>query len=139
VLGRWPALEAMLAAEEIPDAPIDPATLSRNPEVGRAYVDDPLVWHGPFKRPTVEALQRCLDAVTGAGTVGDVPVLWLHGEDDQLVPLPGSREGWATFAGPRSTSKVYPGARHEIFNETNRDDVLDDVVDFVRGVLPDRG
>ncbi|ATQ30070.1 lysophospholipase [Rhodococcus ruber Chol-4] len=131
VLGRWPALEAMLAAEQIPDAPIDPATLSRDPEVGRAYVDDPLVWHGPFKRPTVEALQHCLDTITAAGTVGDVPVLWLHGEDDGLVPLGGSREGWATFAGPQSTSKVYPGARHEIFNETNRDEVLDDVVDFV--------
>lgn len=101
VLGRWPALEAMLAAEQIPDAPIDPATLSRDPEVGRAYVDDPLVWHGPFKRPTVEALQHCLDTITAAGTVGDVPVLWLHGEDDGLVPLRGA----AARAGRRSPAR----------------------------------
>jgi alpha-beta hydrolase superfamily lysophospholipase len=31
--------------------------------------------------------------------------------------------------------RIYPGARHEVFNETNRDEVLADVVSFVRRVL----
>lgn len=131
VLGTWAAVDALLAAEEIPDEPIDPATLSRDPEVGRAYVDDPLVWHGPFKRTTVEALKNCLDTITESGSVGSVPTLWLHGEDDRLVPLDGTRSGWSVFAGPESASIVYPGARHEIFNETNRDDVIGDVLAFV--------
>ena len=36
--------------DEIPDVPLDPETLSRDPEVGAAYAADELVWHGPFKR-----------------------------------------------------------------------------------------
>lgn len=135
VLGKWATVDALLAAEEIPDTPIDPSTLSRDPEVGRAYVDDPLVWHGPFKRPTVEALKGCLETITAAGTVDTVPALWLHGSDDSLVPIDGTTTGWATFAGRGSSSKVYPGARHEIFNETNRDQVLGDVLDFVHEQL----
>lgn len=131
VLGRWATVDALLAAEEIPDTPIDPSTLSRDPEVGRAYVADPLVWHGPFERTTVQALKTCIDTITAAGAVDDVPVLWLHGEDDQLVPLDGTATGWSSLAGRGSSSKTYPGARHEIFNETNRDEVLGDVVDFV--------
>jgi alpha-beta hydrolase superfamily lysophospholipase len=136
VIGRWDAVTALLAAEEIPDAPIDPDTLSRDPAVGRAYVEDPLVWHGPFKRPTLEALQACIDAINAAGPIVNTPVLWLHGEDDQLVPIAASREGWQRIAGPGAEQKSYTGARHEIFNETNRSEVLDDVLTFVRAHLP---
>ncbi|MEE2034660.1 alpha/beta hydrolase [Rhodococcus chondri] len=136
VLGTWATVDTLLAAPEIPDTPIDPSTLSRDPDVGRAYVEDPLVWHGPFKRRTVEALKICLDTIGGAGPIDTVPVLWLHGEDDRLVPIDGTSAGWSTFAGSGSSSKIYPGARHEIFNETNRDEVLSDVLDFVHRHLP---
>jgi alpha-beta hydrolase superfamily lysophospholipase len=60
----------------------------------------------------------------------------VHGEDDQLVPYDGTRTGWPTIAGPDAEDKVYPGARHEIFNETNQDEVLDDVLAFVHRHLP---
>ena len=104
--------------------------------MGRAYVEDPLVWHGPFKRPTLEALQACIDTINEAGPIDTTPVLWLHGEDDQLVPMAASREGWQRIAGPGAEQKSYPGARHEIFNETNRSEVLDDVLAFVHAHLP---
>lgn len=135
VLGRWEAVEQLLAASEIPDVPIDPATLSRDPAVGRAYLDDPLVWHGSFKRPTLESLARCLETINDEGQITEVPVLWLHGEDDQLVPYEGSATGWERIAAPESEAISYPGARHEIFNETNADEVLGDVTAFVRGSL----
>ncbi len=135
VLGRWAAVDDLLEADPIPDTPIDPDTLSRDPAVGEAYVADPLVWHGPFRRPTLRALADGLARVTEAGAV-DVPVLWLHGEEDTLVPIEDTRTGWATFAGANASARSYPGARHEIFNETSREAVLDDVVAFVRAHLP---
>ena len=69
----------------------------------------------------------------------DDPILWLHGEEDQLVPMAdtkwdGSR--WPEGMRPRSPT---PGARHEIFNETNQDEVLDDVIAFIRANLPAQG
>ncbi len=136
VLGRWDAVEALLGAEEIPDTPIDPATLSRDESVGEAYVADDLVWHGPFKRPTLLALSSACDRVTAHGTITEVPVLWLHGEDDQLVPIGPTREGWAHVAGPDAEQKSYPGARHEILNETNKDEVLEDALEFVARHVP---
>jgi alpha-beta hydrolase superfamily lysophospholipase len=135
VLGQWAALGALLPLAEMPDVPIDPATLSRDPAVGEAYVADPLVWHGPFKKPTVEALANCLSNIAASGSV-DRPLLWLHGEEDQLVPYTGTRTGWPSLAGSQAEEKSYSGARHEIFNETNQDEVLDDVVAFVHRHLP---
>lgn len=135
VVGSWAALEGLLAAPEIPDVPIDPTTLSRDASVGEAYVADPLVWHGPFKRPTLEAIKTTLGTIEHAGSI-DRPLLWLHGEDDQLVPITGTRQGWASLRGGASREKVYPEARHEIFNETNRGEVLDDDVAFINEHLP---
>ena len=135
VLGSWGTVDQLLAFEEIPSTPIDPATLSRDPAVGADYAKDPLVWHGDFLRPTLEGLQQAMRTVTDAGSVGEHPLLYLHGEDDRLVPLPASWEGLLELRGPRTFTKTYPGAQHEIFNETNRDEVLADVIGFVEGVL----
>jgi alpha-beta hydrolase superfamily lysophospholipase len=135
VLGRWDAAAALLALEEIPDTPIDPDTLSRDPAVGKAYVDDPLVWHGKFRRTTLEALARCVDTISAGGDLGDLPTLWVHGENDQLVPIDGTRTGIERLRGSRFREHVYPAARHEVFNETNRDEVLRDVTRFVDEAL----
>lgn len=129
VLGEWAVVDELLAHDEIPEVPIDPATLSRDPEVGAAYAADELVWHGPFKRPTLEAFRVELARATAAGKV-EAPLLWLHGSDDALVPLEGTVRGILTLAGPDTTARIFPGARHEVFNETNRDEVLGEVARF---------
>ncbi|MFI6519665.1 lysophospholipase [Spirillospora sp. NPDC050679] len=135
VLGRWEALSALLGMDEIPDIPIDTETLSRDPAVGKAYAEDPLIWHGPFKRATLEALDEAMRRIGGHGPLGDLPTFWAHGADDRLVPLEGTRTGIEAIRGSDLTEKVYPEARHEIFNETNRDEVLADVTAFIDRVL----
>ncbi|MEU1709282.1 lysophospholipase [Streptomyces sp. NPDC005706] len=136
VIGAWELPGRLLALDEIPDTPISPAALSRDPAVGAAYAADPLVWHGPMKRPTLEAFVRTLDAVDEGGDVGALPVLWLHGDDDRLVPLPGSRVGVERLSGGRLTERTFAGARHEVFNETNRAEVLAELIRFLDRVLP---
>lgn len=134
VLGTWHGLD-LLSLPEIPDTPIDPDLLSRDPEVGKRYAADPLVWHGPFRRETLEALERALDEVNYGPTLEDLPTLWLHGDADELVPLADTRTGTDRLRGLRFEERIYPGARHEVFNETNSAEVLADVVAFVRRVL----
>ena len=133
ILGEPALLAQLIALDEIPDIPIDPAVLSRDESVGQAYADDPLVWHGPFKRTTVEANAAFLRAIAQDASSLTVPVLWLHGADDQLVLEAETRAGIETLraGGASIEEKIYPGARHEIFNETNRDEVLADACAFV--------
>ncbi|MFC4114938.1 alpha/beta hydrolase [Nonomuraea zeae] len=135
VIGDWAVVPALLAFEEPPDIPIDPATLSRDLSVGEAYAADPLVWHGPFKRATLEAFATTLAEIAKGGTFGALPTLWVHGEEDELVPLPGSRGGIEAVRGSDLTERIYRGARHEVFNETNKDEVLDDVIAFIDRAL----
>jgi alpha-beta hydrolase superfamily lysophospholipase len=129
VLGSW-AATALADLDEIPPTPIDPSTLSRDEAVGADYEQDELVWHGDFKRPTLRALATTLETINAGGRL-TVPTIWMHGEDDQLVPIGPSREGWERIAPEHGATTSYPGARHEIFNETNREEVLDDALAFV--------
>jgi alpha-beta hydrolase superfamily lysophospholipase len=58
-----------------------------------------------------------------------VPTFIVHGGDDPLVP-PRASEGFQGIAGV--TRRVYPGLRHECFNEPEGPQVCADVVDWVR-------
>ena len=136
-IGGNPDLEGLLALDPIPDVPIDPEVLSRDPAVGRRYAEDDLVWHGAFKRPTLEAMVAAIEAIADGPALGDLPVLWIHGEEDALAPLAVTRPAVERLGG-RQQRHVYTEARHEVFNETNKDEVLDDVTAFLERALAGR-
>jgi alpha-beta hydrolase superfamily lysophospholipase len=46
----------------------------------------------------------------------------------------GSRRGIALLRNGEVTEKIYPGARREIFNELNKDEVLADTTAFLAKV-----
>lgn len=131
VLGSWTPVTDMLGLDEIPDDPLDVSTLSRDAAVGEVYSADELVWHGPFKRPTLEALDAGLKTINNGPKLGSLPTLWLHGEQDSLVPLRETRAGIETLEFTGLETVIYPGARHEVFNETNKDEVLAKTADFI--------
>jgi alpha-beta hydrolase superfamily lysophospholipase len=136
VLGRWEAAEQLVDLDPIPEVPIDPTTLSRDPTVGEAYAQDPLVWHGSFRRETLRALLDGLQRVSDDGPVTGLPTLWIHGEEDQLVPIEPSRAGVrALIPDADRTEATRPGARHEVFNETDQDEVIAEVTAFVDRVV----
>lgn len=130
-VGRMEVLHQLKELDEMPDVPIDTAVLSRDEAVQTDYANDDLVWHGPFKKPTVDAFVAMMDAINDGGSLGDLPTLWIHGSDDQLVPIDGTQPGIDVLQGTRFEQHVYPDARHEVFNEINREQVLDDVVEFI--------
>ena len=135
VIGANPEIQALLEMDPMPEVPIDPAVLSRDPSVGEAYLADPKVYNGPFKPETLRALFEGVDRLAQGPGFGALPVLYIHGEADQLVPPAFTRPAFENLRGERSEEKVYPEARHEIFNETNRDEVIGDVVAFINRSL----
>jgi len=106
--------------------------LSRDEEVGRAFRDDPLTF-----KADVPKLFGVIDGLRLLGRPArriakDVPVLIQIGSDDSLGG-PRSVELLARAYLDRSrltdvTAIVYSGARHEVFTETNRDEVIGDTV-----------
>ncbi|MFE3545694.1 alpha/beta hydrolase [Nocardia sp. NPDC059177] len=110
---------------------LDSSAISRDPEVVRAYDDDPLVFRGKLPaRTAVEILQHTalvkqrLDALTA-------PLLVLHGTAD-VIAAPSSADVLEQGAGSTDLTVLrYPGLFHEVFNEPERDEVLGDVTNWL--------
>jgi alpha-beta hydrolase superfamily lysophospholipase len=120
-----------LAAPELPDDPIDVSTLSRDPAVGEAYANDPLVYHGGWKRPTLEAFVAADAAIEADGGFGDLPTYYVHGEADEIVPLAVARPWVHRLAGSDFTERIVPEARHEVFNETDQEETIGQVAAWI--------
>jgi non-heme chloroperoxidase len=61
----------------------------------------------------------------------DIPVLVLHGDDDQIVPIDDAARLSSKLL-KRATLKVYPGAPHGLM-ATHRDQFNADLLSFIKG------
>ncbi len=118
--------------------------LSRDEAEVDKYVADPLSGY-TLDAATIPALfgagARLADPEALAGIRSDLPILLVSGDADplagggQLVEVLGQRY---RAAGVIDVSvHLFPGARHEIFNETNRNEVTDHVIDWLGRHTPD--
>lgn len=101
---------------------LDRQALSRDPEVVRAYNDDPLVHDRISARLAMDMLQSGLWALEHAADF-PLPLLLMHGGDDRLTSAQASRE-FATQASHRCTLKIWDGFYHEIHNEPKQGQVF---------------
>ncbi|MFV0373373.1 alpha/beta fold hydrolase [Microbacterium sp.] len=117
--------------------------LSSDLSVGRAFLDDPLATTTPILRlfGVVDTLRLLGKPRRALGR--DVPVLLMVGGDD-TVGGPRSVHRLAAAYRSRSalsdvTTLVYPGARHEIFQETVQAEVRADLLAWLETRVPARG
>jgi alpha-beta hydrolase superfamily lysophospholipase len=109
----------------------DPGELTRDTEYARQIREDPLTWQGGLRFPTLRALAdgwNRLDAVVKAKSL-TLPVLLLHGEDDDLAPAAGARRAAELLPGGRAV--IFGLDRHNILNEIDRDEVYRVLFEFV--------
>ena len=119
----------------LPIEAIDADHVSRDPEVVAAYKADPLVYRGKVPAGIGKALLVIGEKMHLLAPGITAPLLVVHGEDDRLVSADGSRR-LVEHVGSRDVElKVYPDLFHEVFNEPERDQVLDDVTEWISARL----
>ena len=116
-----------VVAPTLPLIGVDPALVSRDPEVVSAYESDPLVHHGKLPARTLGELASAIDRFPDAVPAITVPTLILYGAEDRLCPPSGSRMLGERIGSQDKTVKAYDGLYHEILNEPERDAVLADI------------
>lgn len=123
----------------VPTAPViqlDASAVSRDPDVVRTYMTDPLVFHGKYTSRLISEMTSTMhDALARTADIR-LPLMLMHGEDDALTSPSGSREMFENAGSEDKTLKIYPGLYHEIFNEPEQDQVLADMSDWLEAHLP---
>lgn len=118
-------------APSLPVEKLDSALVSRDPAVVAAYNEDPLVHHGRVPAGVARALIKVGETMPTRAQALTVPLLVVHGADDGLVPAEGSARLVECVGSNDVRLTVYPGLYHEVFNEPERAQVLDDVVGWI--------
>ena len=142
--GIDPDAEVDLSAFNAPfePAPIEYEWLSRDRAEVDAYVADEDCGFGlnaAAARGMLEGTAITADPAAVAGVRSDLPIYLMSGDADplagggELIELVASRYREAGVTGV--TVARYPEARHEILNETNRDEVTSDVLAWLGGVV----
>ncbi len=113
--------------------------LSRDPKEVDAYVADPLCGF-PFSTQLAIDLLDALPGLLAADRLArirkDLPIYVFSGEKDPVGPnLQGLIDALKTAGLTRITTRIYPGALHEVLNEINRDEVTRDLIAWLDGVV----
>ncbi|HUR13944.1 MAG TPA: lysophospholipase [Mycobacteriales bacterium] len=110
---------------------LDANAVSRDPAEVKRYVDDPLNYHGKVRSRSGAEMILAVGRVVAGLPKMRLPVLVMHGTADRLAPPAGSKLLAERSGSKDKTLKLYDGLFHEIFNEPEKDEVLDDVVGWL--------
>lgn len=113
--------------------------ISRDPAVVEAYRNDPLVFTGKISAGLGAALIRAMEGFPARHRELTLPILIMHGTDDQLASIDGSKELEAGAVNADVTAKYYDGLYHEIFNEPEHDLVLADLTTWLEAAVSPNG
>lgn len=106
--------------------------LSRDPEVVRAYQEDPLNHDRLTVRFGIDVVDAGSWALKHAAEF-PLPLLLMHGDADRLTSAPASRE-FAAGMGEHCTLKIWPGGYHELHNEPEKEKVLAEITTWLEGL-----
>lgn len=116
--------------------------LSRDPEEVRKYVNDPLAgfaFSNELVRDIFTGFARMRDPALEARMPKNLPLLIIQGQLDpvgeNLVGTNRLMERYKALGMTRVEHRYYDNARHELLNETNRDAVTKDVLDWLAKTL----
>ena len=116
---------------KLPLLKLDASAVSRDPEVVRDYVRDPLVHHGGIPARTGAEMNRAMELIRQRMEALEVPLLIMHGTGDLLADPEGSRQLYDRSQSADKDLRLYEGLYHEILNEPEKAQVLADMVEWL--------
>ena len=131
---EWLIQASQLLGRYVPRLPttrVPFSYVSRDPQVVARFYADPLVYHRRVSAHTGAELVRATREIDVHMERLSLPLLIMHGTEDRVVDVRGSRQLYARAQSSDRTLKLYDGLYHHILNEPEKDRVLDDIVGWL--------
>ena len=120
--------------------------LSRDNAMVDLYIDDPLcgfTCSTSFYHQLFTGLKKLHSHKPFADHTKDIPILIVSGDADPVSEMGKGIKSLEKCVRNSSVTdlevKVYPGGRHEMLNEINRDEVMDFIINWISKKLDDTG
>lgn len=114
---------------------LDANEVSRDSAVVKAYINDPLVYGGKVNARCVVEMFSTMQWVTARQAAISCPLLVLHGAADAMTAVAGSQRLYQAACSTDKQLKIYSDLFHEILNEPQRQQVYNDIAQWLRKYL----
>lgn len=114
---------------------LDAENVSRDPAVVDAYINDPLAYTGKITARLGAEILETMQRVTEEATEIRLPIMIVQGSDDKVVDPRGAQLLYDLVTSEDKTIKIYDGLYHEVFNEPEHEQVLNDVKTWLEAHL----
>ncbi|XP_019625658.1 PREDICTED: monoglyceride lipase-like [Branchiostoma belcheri] len=121
---RWRVLAARTLASILPRfevGTVDTSFVSRDPEMVKAYEEDPLIYHGGLRARWAVQTLDAMDQIRRQAASFQPPFLALHGDQDKLSLPEGAQFLYDNAPEGDKQIKIYPGLYHELLRELKPD------------------
>jgi alpha-beta hydrolase superfamily lysophospholipase len=123
-------------APRLPVLKLKNEDFSRDPKAVEALNNDPLTAHEIQPAITVAALVRADERLKEEFPLITLPLLIMHGTDDKATVCRGSEFFYETAGSKDKTLKLYEGHYHDLLNDVGKEQVMKDILDWMRVRLP---
>lgn len=110
---------------------INYADLSRDKELISSYGKDPLR-HKKFSAPLYLGLLEAMEHAHSRAHLLKKPIFIQAGGEDRVTCTGSTKKLFEKLSTPQKELKIYPDSYHEIFNDINRQEVVDDLLTNLR-------
>lgn len=127
--------------KRFPDRDVPHAWLTRDPEIRRQYDADPYCGTPSslrFNHSMSEMMAQATDPENLKKVPDSLPIAMFCGQEDSAGGFgKGPETALALYRkyGKNVRLKLYPGARHEVLNEINKEEVYSDILAFIHAVV----
>jgi len=111
---------------------LDATGISRDPEVVKAYINDPLVFHGKTPARLAAEILKTMQRISVEAEKITLPFITIQGSADRLVDPGGAQMLYDKASSKDKVIKIYEGLYHEVFNEPERAMVFKDVETWLK-------
>ncbi|AFY92767.1 alpha/beta hydrolase [Chamaesiphon minutus] len=111
-------------------------TLSRDLDVVEIYEADLLIGRGRMPARTLVEMLKATAEIQSRTNEIELPILILHGTEDRLVSMEGSKNFYLSVGSKDKSIELYDGFYHELLNEPEKIRVLSDIEVWLRKHLP---
>jgi len=108
---------------------LDTGDLSTDPQVKLKYQQDPLVHNKISLAFSTQLFAGGQKAINNASKI-QIPILAMHGAEDRITSVEGTSR-FAANCGDLCTLKIWPGMKHEIHNEIDKEFVFNFMLNWL--------
>lgn len=117
----------------LPIVPLDFTILTRNEDAMQARKNDPLMWHGYANAGWCSAMFNAIQSIENNISTVEWPFLLIHGDDDKICDISGSKVFYEMAPSLDKTFKIYPKAYHCLLEEPDdvKEQVTNDIIHWL--------